>query len=193
MAPIYEMGWDGKTYKDIGRAKLPRGLSINGLSPFTYEGKTYYAFIDSDFRLKVMDPQGKVIWRSKETYGSDNRVRTKPMPASTGPQYSDDLFFVNTRLRSRGNEIFILKNISPIGEFFERARMYTKGEVQRLAWTGAMFMETRKSQEIAGYLADFEFQGLNREGEKTLVLAVNLPREGLIGGEKTSALLVSRL
>jgi hypothetical protein len=62
-----------------------------------------------------------------------------------------------------------------------------------LVWTGAMFMETLKSQEIAGYMADFQFHGLNREGDKTLVLAVNLPGEWLIGGGKTSALVISRL
>jgi hypothetical protein len=193
MGPIYEMGWDGKTYKNLERAKLPRGLSVNGLSPFTHEGKTYYGFIDSDFRLKVMDPQGKVIWKSQDTYGSDNSARIKNMPGPTERQEADDLFFVNVRLRSRGNEVFILKNISPVGDIFKRARVYTKGEVQRLAWTGAMFMETWKSQEISGYMADFQFHSLNREGDKTLVLAVNLPREGLIGGGKTSALVISRL
>jgi TolB-like protein len=193
VAPVYEMGWDGKTYKDIGRAKLPRGSSINGFSAFTHEGKTYYALIDSDFKLKVMDPQGKVLWKSNVTYGSDNSARIKRLPGPTGPQEADDLFFVNVRLRSRGNEVFILKNISPVGEFFKRARVYTKGEVQRLVWTGAMFMETWKSQEIAGYMADFQFHDLNREGDKTLVLAVNLPSEGWIGGRKTSALVISRL
>jgi TolB-like protein len=191
--PIYEMTWDGKTYKDSGTAKLPRGLSVNGLCPFAYEGKTYFAYIDTDSRLKVMNPEGKVIWRGKDTYGSDNSVRIKPMPTGTGRQEADDLFFVNVRLLSQGNEVFIVKNIGLIGEFFKRARSYSKGEVQRLAWTGAMLMETWKSKEIEGYMADLQFYGLNRGGEKSLVLAVNLPREGLIGGEKTSALMIGRL
>jgi len=191
--PIYEMTWDGKTYKDSGTAKLPRGLSVNGLCPFAYEGKTYFAYIDTDSRLKVMNPEGKVIWRGKDTYGSENSVRIKPMPTGTGRQEADDLFFVNVRLLSQGNEVFIVKNIGLIGEFFKRARSYSKGEVQRLAWTGAVLMETWKSKEIAGYMADLQFYGLNRGGEKSLVLAVNLPTEGLIGGEKTSALMISRL
>jgi hypothetical protein len=192
LGSIYEMGWDGKTYKDLDRAKLPGGLSINGLSTFTHEGKTYYAFIDSDFRLKVMDPKGKVIWKSQGTYGTDNKVRIKNLPGTTGSQDADDQFFVNVRLWSRGNELFILKNISPVGELFKRARFYTKGEVVRLAWTGAMFMETWKSQEMTGYMADFQIHSLNREGDKALVLAVNFPGEGLIGTGKSSALVISR-
>jgi hypothetical protein len=191
--PIYEMAWDGKTYKDSGAAKLPRGLSVNGLSPFAYEGKTYFAYIDTDSRLKVMNPEGKVIWKGKDAYGSDNSVRIKDMPQGMGPQDADDLLFVNVRLLSQGNELFIVKNIGLIGEFFKRARSYSKGEVQRLAWTGAMFMETWKSREISGYMADIQFDGLSRDGDKTLVLAVNLPTEGLIGGEKISALMISRL
>ncbi len=191
--PIYEMAWDGKTYKDSGTAKLPRGLSVNGLCPFVYEGKTYFAYIDTDSKLKVMAPEGKVIWRGKDAYGSENSARIKPMPATTGSNEADDLFFVNVRVLSQGNEVFIVKNMGLIGEFFKRARYYTKGEVQRLAWTGAMLMETWKSREIAGYMADIQFFGLSREEEKSLVLAVNLPREGLVGGEKTSALMISRL
>jgi len=191
--PIYEMAWNGKTYKDSVEAKLPRGLSLNGLCPFAYEGKTYFAYLDTDSRLKVMSPEGKVIWRGKDTYGSDNSVRIKDMPQGMGPQDPDDLFFVNVRLLSQGNELFIVKNIGLTGELFKRARSYSKGEVQRMAWTGAMFMETWKSREIAGYMADIQFDGLNPGGEKTLILAVNLPKEGLIGGEKASALMISRL
>ena len=191
--PIYEMAWNGKTYKDSVEAKLPRGLSLNGLCPFAYEGKTYFAYLDTDSKLKVMSPEGKVIWRGKDTYGSDNSVRIKEIPGGTGPYDTDDLFFVNVRILSQGNELFIVKNIGLTGEFFKRARSYSKGEVQRMAWTGAMFMETWKSREIAGYMADIQFDGLNPGGEKTLILAVNLPKEGLIGGEKTSALMISRL
>lgn len=191
--PIYEMGWDGKGYKEIRQAELPRGLTLNGFSPFTDGGKIYYAFIDTDFRLKVMNPQGKVIWRSTENYGSDVSVRIKPMPTSIGGDQGDDMFFVNVRLLSRGNELYVLKNISPVGELFKRARTYTKGEVQRLTWTGAMFTETWRSQAIQGYLADFQFQRLTQAEEKALVLAVLLPREGLIGGEKASALMISRI
>ena len=190
--PIYEMAWDGKTYKDSGAAKLPRGLSLNGLCPFAHEGKTYFAYIDTDSRLKVMNPAGKVIWRGKDTYGSDNSVRIKNMPTGTGPQDPDDLLFVNVRLLSQGNEVFLVKHMGFVGEFFKRARTYSKSEVQRLAWTGAVLMETWKSKEIEGYMADIQFDGLNPEGDKTLVLAVNLPREGLVGGEKASALMFSR-
>jgi hypothetical protein len=191
--PIYEMGWDGKGYKDVRQADLPRGLTLNGFSPFTADGNNYYAYIDSDFRLKVMDPKGKVIWRSKETYGSDVSVRIKPMGNSYSDSQGDDLFFVNVRLLSRGSELYILKNISPVGELFKRARMYTKGEVQRLKWTGGMFMETWRSQAIQGYLADFQFQRSAQAEEKALIVAVSLAAEGLIGGEKSSALMISRI
>jgi TolB-like protein len=191
--PVYEMVWDGKTYKDSAAAKLPRRLGINGLCTFAYEGKTYFAYIDTDFRLKVMNEKGKVVWSSKDTYGSENSVRVKRMPMATGYQEADDELFVNVRLLSQGNEVFILKNLGLIGEFFKRARSYSKGEVQRFAWTGAMLQETWKSQEISGYMADMQIQGLNRGGEKTLVLAVNLPSESWLGGGKASALMISRL
>ena len=33
--------------------------------------------------------------------------------------------------------------------------------MQRLYWTGALFVETWKSSEISGYLADFQIQDVD--------------------------------
>lgn len=191
--PIYEMGWDGKTYTDIRQLNVPRGLSVNSLTPFTHEGKVHYAFIDTDSRLKVMNPQGKVVWKARDTYGSSNGIRIKPMPTGVGSESGDDILFVNIRLISRGNELFVIRNISPMADLFKRARVYTRGEVQRLMWTGALFMETWKSQEISGYLADFQFAELSGEGGKAMIVAVQFPKEYIVTGDSSSALMVSRV
>ncbi|MCX5906756.1 MAG: FG-GAP-like repeat-containing protein, partial [Deltaproteobacteria bacterium] len=191
--PVYEIGWNGKTFKDIRKADLPRGVSINGMAPFTYEGKTFFAFLETDSRMKVADSQGRVLWRSRESYGTNNGFRVKPFPVGVGNEQGDDMFFVNSRILSRGSEIFVLKNIGPVGELFKRARVYTRGEVQRMAWTGGMLQETWKSQDISGYMADLQFFSLNPEGEKTLVVATQFSKEFIVAGQASSALMISRL
>jgi len=194
-APIYEMGWDGKGYKEVRKMEAAKVYSLYGFTPFFHEGKTYYAFIDSDFRLKVLDPKGTVTWRSQGAYGSDITFQVKALPAA-GPAVhyeGDDMAFVNVRLIARGNELLILRNTSPMGQFFKKQTYYTGGEVQGLVWSGAMFMENWKSVEVQGYLVDFQNQDLDGAPGMELVVAVNLPREGFLSGGASSALMISRI
>ena len=188
---IYEFGWDGKKYMDIRKAKIPKGINLYGFAPFFHDGKTDFAYIDSDFRLKAMNEKGKVIWRSKDDYGSDNRFQAKYL--NVLGNRPDEFAFVNVRVIAKGEDIFIIRNISPMGQIFPRASYYNRGEVQRLAWTGALFVETWRSQEISGYLADFQYQEKKQDQAKELIVAVNLPKESILSTEVSSALMVSRL
>ena len=142
----------------------------------------------------MMNKEGKIIWKSRESYGSANGFRIKPNPTGqSGPDTTDDILFINPRVVSRGNEIFVIRNISPVADLFARAKVYTRGEVQRLIWNGAVLQETWKSKEIQGYLADFQFASLGREGETVLVVALQYPKEVLSFSQGSSALMVSRL
>jgi len=192
---IYEMGWDGKKYKEIRRADLPKVFSIYGFTPFTHDGKTDYFFIDSDYRLKLMDANGKVTWSSRDDYGSNNVFQAKPLIVGPGYKFedADELAYINVRVIPRGSDILVIRNISSTGQFFTRTKFYSKGEIQILTWTGAMFMASWKSQEIQGYLADFQIQDVDSEKRKELIVAVNLPTEGFLSGGKNSALMVSRM
>jgi TolB-like protein len=190
--PIYELGWDGKGYKEIRKADLPKGPAVYGFTPFTHDGKMNFIFIDSDFKMKSVDQRGKVTWRSRDTYGSDNGFRVKEIPTDTYAE-GDEYVFVNVRVISRGDEILVIRNKGGVGEFFKRQRYYSGGEVQRLVWNGAMLMENWRSQEIPGYLVDFQIQDITGGQGKELVVAVNLPKESVLSFEKSSALMVSRL
>ncbi len=191
--PIYELGWDGKTYKEMRKADLPRIYSIYGFAPFIQGGKTTYLFIDSNFYLKAFDQKGKMVWRSRDDYGSENYFQAKPFSGGAGYDDGDEWGFVNVRVISRGDEVFIIRNISAIGQILKRQAYYNRGIVQRLYWTGALFVETWKSQEIPGYLVDFQIQDVDNNRERDLILSVNLPKESMFSFEKNSALMVSRL
>jgi len=190
--PIYEMGWKGNGYKEIRKIEVSKLPSLYGFTPFVHEGKTFYAFIDTDLRLKVLNAKGGIVWRSNTGYGSDNTFQVKFLnPAS--PDQGDEFARVNVRLIVRGSEVLILRNISLMGNLFKRQTTFSGGEVQALGWNGAMFMETWKSPEIPGYLADFQIQNLDGAPGSELIVAVNLPKESILSLENSSALMVSRL
>lgn len=100
---------------------------------------------------------------------------------------------MNVRVISRGDELFIIRNHSPVGEVLKRTKYYTSGEVLRLVWNGATFMESWRSSELPGYVVDFQIQDVAGSQEKELVVAVNLPKDSILSMQKNSALMVSRL
>jgi hypothetical protein len=189
--PIYEIGWDGKKYKDMRKANIPKGINLYGFAPFFHDGKTDFAYIDSDFKLKVMNEKGKIIWRSRDDYGSENRFQFKVQ--NVWGNVPDEYAAVNVRVIAKGEDIFIIRNISAIGEIFARTKYYNKGEVKRLAWTGAMFVETWRSQEISGYLADFQLQERKEDPAKEVIVAVALSKESMFSTDASSALMFSPL
>jgi TolB-like protein len=189
--PIYEIGWDGKMYKDMRKANIPKGINLYGFTPFSHDGKTDFAYIDSDFKLKMMDEKGKVVWRSREDYASDNRFQFKVQ--NLWGNLPDEFASVNVRVIAKGEDLFIIHNVSAIGEIFARSKYYSKGEVKRLAWTGATFVETWRSQEISGYLADFQLQERKEDRTKELFVAVAEPTAGILSTDSSSALMVSPL
>ena len=195
IGPIFEMAWDGKKYKDVRKIDASDGYSVYGFSPFEYNEKTYHLFIDSQFRLRVTDAKGKDVWKSTTLYGTDISFQAKPVQyGSRGvAEEGDEFEYINVRTIVRKNEVLILKNISPIGQLFKRTKYYTSGEVQSLVWTGAMFTERWRSQEIPGYLVDLQVRDLDGTPGSELIVAVNLPKEGILSGYESSALMVGPL
>jgi len=189
--PIYEMGWDGKRYKELRKIDLPRLFCPYGFAPFTYEGKTYYAFIDADFYLKVLDEKGKQIWRSSAYYPTDNPFTAKAW--DPGADRGDEIAFVNVRVLAQGADLILIRNISPVSDLFKQAKAFSGGEIQILTWTGGLFMERWKSKEISGYVADIQIQDFDNVPGKEMVAVVNLPKESALSSNANSALIVSRV
>jgi TolB-like protein len=190
--PVYEMAWDGKNCRDTRKLEVPNMFSLYGFTPFVSGGATLYAFIDSDFRLKVLDQKGKQVWRSGLYYGSDNTFKIKPIQV-VGMYEGDEFAAVNVRLAAWGEDILVIHNISPVADLFKREKIFTSGEIQVMTWTGAMFVERWKSKPIQGYVVDFQVKDFDGTPGQEMVVAVNLPKEGILSLGGKSALMVARI
>ncbi len=191
---VYEMGWDGKKYKPLKKAAIPKVYSIYGFVPFPHDGKVDFFFLDDNFRARLVNEKGKVVWSSSDDYGSDRAFISRPQAESRDPRKDPDEFaYINVRVIRRGSDIVIIRNLSATGALFTKTRVYTKGEVQILNWTGAVFMPGWRSQEIAGYLADLQMDDVDGKSGKELLVAVILPAESVLTGRKDSALMISRM
>jgi hypothetical protein len=192
--PIYEMTWDGKRVKPGRPIEGPKLNNLYGFTPLLQKGNLYYAYIDADYRLKVSDPKGNFLWRSNSYYGSDITFKTSHLQTYVGAKTEggDEFSTVNVRIVVQGEELVVVRNISPVADLFKRERVFSGGEIQSLAWGGAMFQERWKSREISGYVADFAIQDMGGGAGKVLIAAVVLPKESVLSSSTNSVLLVSR-
>jgi len=191
--PIYEMSWDGKQVREVRKIEGPKFSSVYGMTPFLRKESLYFAYIDSDMRLKVADQKGTFVWKSNSYYASDVSYQTSYMKTHAGAEGGDEFSFVNVRVVVQGDEIVLVRNISPIADIFKRQKYFSGGEIQGLAWGGATFQERWKTREISGYVADFSIEDMGEAGGRVLLVAVNLPKESVFSTASRSAVMASRI
>jgi hypothetical protein len=144
-------------------------------------------------RLKVADTKGKTLWRGQRLYGSDNSFLAVFGDRNAGGWEGDEMAYVNVRLIPRGHEIFLIRNISAIGDIFKSRKLFSGAEVEGLVWNGAMFMERWKSPEIPGTVTDIQIGDLSGDRSPELVVAVKLSTESFFSGAGGSAIMISRM
>jgi hypothetical protein len=88
--------------------------------------------------------------------------------------------------------VIVNKNHFAIGRMFERVRLYDKGEVYDLVWDGVMLAENWRTKEIPGYIADYQVEDYDNDGERELVVAM-VPQTDLLQQAKSSHLLFFEL
>ena len=193
--PIYEMGWDGKQYEKRKRLSFPKNMNIYGLAvvQFSGGGPTRYLYIDASQYLTLVSPNGKVLWKSNNRFGTNNFIIGKPK-ITTSMVEESDWIPVNVRVLVKDikgkKEVFLPHNSSLTGQFFKKVKIYNKGEIQRLSWNGTIMDLNWRSKEIGGYIADCQFQDVDGDQKKELVGAVVLWSELSLTQSTQSAIVV---
>jgi len=191
---IYEIVWRDGKYVEGDKQKIPRGLSIYGLTfeALTAGGSEKIIALDELDYLCVFEKtdkllirlftfgfaQDEVLWRSDTPYGgSNNFIANKDR---NNPSDTERSAFANLRILSYDTnndgkkELIIVKNLSPVGRLFKNLKMFTSSEIYNLEWDGLGLAENWRTKKINGYVADYAIADVDNDGKPEIVLALVL-------------------
>ncbi len=187
---IYRFSWDGSTYVQGRRMKIPKGLSVYGIAIDKifgganrvialndYDHLCVYEETEKDLSLVgVFGSRGDLLWQSDEVFGGSNNAIEDEL--YQGPDKEDAKTYLNTRIithdtnKDGKKEIIIVKNSSPTGRILEHVRIFTTSEIYNLSWDGLGMVENWRTRRTNGYVADYQFKDLDNDGQPEVVLAL---------------------
>ncbi len=188
---IHEIVWSGSRYIQGKKQKIPRGLSVYGLTLDTLSegGKDRVIALNQDDYLCIYEPTEKplwqlqtfggsdsLLWKSDENFGGSNLY----VENSRAYEDSDKKTFINLRIltydtnKDGKREVVIVKNISSAARLFQNVKLFNAAEVYNLSWDGLGLLENWRTRKINGYVADYQFKDIDNDGENEVVLALVL-------------------
>jgi TolB-like protein len=190
---IYELVWSGGRYQQGKKQRIPRGLSIYGLTidSLSEGGKDKIIALNQDDYLCIYEPTEKplwqlqtlggndnLLWKSSENFGGSN-IYVENVARSELESYERNTF-INARIltydlnKDGKREIVIIKNLSSAARLFRNIKFFTDAEVYNLSWDGLGLLENWRTRKINGYVADYQFKDIDNDGENEIVLALVL-------------------
>lgn len=189
---IYEIVWSGGRYRQGKKLKIPRGLSVYGLTIDTLSegGKDRVIALNQDDYLCIYEPTEKplwqlqtfggnasLLWKSHENFGGSN-IYVENNQSSI--EDYEKKTFINLRIltydtdKDGKREVVIVKNISSAARLFQNVKLFNAAEVYNLSWDGLGLLENWRTRKINGYVADYQFKDIDNDGENEVVLALVL-------------------
>ncbi len=209
--PIYKMVWSKRSFEKGPRMAFPKGMRVFGFTTANLrdEGKPEILTIDSMDYLNILSENGRTLWRSRDRFGGTNifydtysKTTDSQKPLLLQKDMGPYRVYIPSRILIRDldgdgiPEVIVNKNEFLTGTFFERVRIYEKGEIHNLIWDGSGLTTSWKTREIQGYIADYQIGDVDNDGEEELIVAVTAREEevsGLLSKQKRSNILFFKL
>jgi TolB-like protein len=200
--PIYKFVWKKKSFEKGPKMDFPKETSIFGLAYANIRDKDKpdVIVLDNLERLRIVAPDGKNLWSSRDNFGGTNNFydttkKRDPGYRGAAPPWR---VFIPGRIIAKdlygdgSYEVIINKNLTSGTRLFDRARNFDKGEIYGLVWDEDNLITNWKTREINGYITDFQVKDADNDGEEDLVISIINP--GTITGKKaTSNILFFKL
>jgi TolB-like protein len=187
---IRPVEWNGKKIK-IGKG-LKQGkkgvfpneaewvLAINSGKFTSAEAQEFLVLTDMG-QIRMLDAAGDLAWKSSDDYGGSDNFIDRPLTrygfdkrgaaAITSRRiYLPPRMVVKDMDGDGIDDLVMVVNKFATGSFISKERFYDKGYVTGLSWDGMTMAGTWRTQDIPGYVADFQVKDVDNDGLDELVL-----------------------
>jgi TolB-like protein len=185
--PMRLVQWKGKKIK-IGK-KVKQGKKVSfpkevewvlsfTSGKFTSPEAQEFVRIEEFGTVRLLDERGSLQWKSSEDLGgSDNYVDRPQILADKkgAPARYERRIYLPPRMVAKDldgdgiDELVGVFNKFSTGKHIERVRLYNKGHVTALSWDGMALANAWRTQDIPGYVADFQLKDVDNDGRNELV------------------------
>ena len=166
--------------------RLPRYANVFNFQMVALQnGEEFIVAFDGDRYLNVYDSSQKKVWKSMDKFGGSElfyQVKGGLNYKATGKDSTT--YFMEQRIQKISDDtIVVVKNDGAlvVGD----ARVYKKGSVYALKWTGTELEEVWRTKDFQNYLADCY---LNYEKNEMYQLLVT-QREDMVNNDRASSLI----
>jgi TolB-like protein len=182
--PVRLVQWEKDKIKIGKKVKLPKGVEwiyeFNAGQFTSPEAQEYLVKNEEYSGVKIVDERGKPQWKSEEKLGGSDNFIDRPGVRATSKGAASLEFrriylpprMVVKDLDGDGiDDVAAVSNRFKGGGHIERTRPYDKGYVAGLVWDGLTLSQVWRTQDIPGYVADFQVKDVDNDGRNELVTA----------------------
>jgi TolB-like protein len=171
----------GKKIKTGKKGALPKGVEwvlAFAAGTFTAPETQESLVMEETGTVRLLDAGGATQWKSSEELGgSDNYIDRPDLYADrkgTAARLPRRIYLphrmVAKDLDGDGiDDVVVVSNKFKVGGHVERTRPYDKGYVAGLVWDGMTLAQIWRTQDIPGYVADFQVKDVDNDGQDELV------------------------
>jgi hypothetical protein len=157
---IVYLKWNGKTLVPDGTVPTTVESGIFGLAALPGDADNRFLYIDSDEHIRLVDPKGKTVYKTKEYYSGAVQLFTWGM--DTRSNVGPDRHYIRGRIHPvsmEGKSTVFLVRQAKGNMLFRDVRTFDWSRLVFLSWGGDGFSEKGASERIDNLMSDFAVLG----------------------------------
>jgi len=203
---INDMVWSGGKYQEGKQLKIPRGLSIYGLtldnlgdgpekiiSFSEYDYLCIYQETDKSLNaVQSMLGSKEFLYKSDDVFGGSNSYIESYGEDMVGNEMSVYNTYLNSRIlaydinKDGKRQLLVLKNLTA-SRILKNVKIFTSSEFYNLTWDSMGLSESWHTRKMGGYVADYQIKDIDNDGQDEIVMALVTSSGSMVGRESVIA------
>jgi hypothetical protein len=190
---IVYLKWNGKTLVPDGNVFTSVEGGIFGLAALPADPENRFLYIDPDEHIRLLDPKGKTVYKTKEYYSGAIQMFT--WGVETRSNVGPDRHYIRGRIypisMDGKSPVFLVRQAKG-NVLFKDVRTFEWSRLVFLSWGGDGFSEKGASERIDNLMADFAVLG-GKAGSGSRVAVPVIESSASYSSESVSRIHLYRL